>query len=166
MAGGEPSKAREADPPSHCLHFTAKALQGRRALAAIMGRCWKSTHSKSKEKAEDCLCYSSGHDARLVWWRSSWEAIPMATSCRGAGSKMEGLGKLRAFYLLPGEKGKYVSRSCEASRISLCAGREEQVGCPEAQMSSKLLGAGWEKLGSGSDSSAAPQSNQPPQRVI
>lgn len=87
----------------------------------------------------------------------------MATGCRGAGSKTEGLGP---FYLLPGEKEKHISRSCKASRISHCTGGEEQVGCPEAQTSSKLLGAGWEKLVSSGDGSAAPWPNQPPLRAI
>ena len=68
----------------------------------------------------------------------------MATGCRGAGSKMEGLGP---FYLLPGEKGKYVSRSCEASHISLCTAGEEQVGCPEAQASFKAARHGLGKAG-------------------
>lgn len=81
---------------------------------------------------------------------------------RAAGGLGVGLG---AFYLLPGEKGKGVSRSCGASRTSPRPGGEEQVGCPEAQTSSKLLGAGWETLGRGGGGSAVPQPNQPPQTL-
>lgn len=91
------------------------------------------------------------------------EAIPMVTGCRGAGSKTEGLGP---FYLLPGEKGKHISRSCKASRISHCTGGEAQVGCSEAQTSSKLLDVGWEKLVSSGDGSAAPWPNQPPENRL
>lgn len=156
--GGSPAKhkglQRAAEPQNHCVHSQGFARQ----VSTSCGHGGMlEVYSLQIERNSGGL-FALFKQPRYMPCMAG-KQFPWPQAAGGAGSKTEGLGP---FYLLPGEKGKYISRSCKASRISQCTGGEEEVGCPEAQTSSKLLDLGWEKLVSSGDGSAALWPNQPP----